>query len=76
MCAVANDDELDEVTLALVKQLCTRARMLMEDANAVALIRASSTHDLQFKIQRARCAVHKMDRLLGAAEALIAREAG
>lgn len=73
MRAVAQDDELDGDTRELVEQLCTRAGMLMEEVSEAALIRASSAHDLSSKIRRARSAVQKMDRLLSAAEVLIAR---
>ena len=71
LCGMADVDHLDEETRALVEQLCTRAGMLMEDASVQALVRAASLNDLRLKVERSRFAVRHMERLLGAADALL-----
>ena len=68
---MAEVDDLDEDTRALVEQLCTRVGMLMDDASAQALIRAASLDELHLKVERSRLAVRQMDQILGAAEALL-----
>jgi hypothetical protein len=63
--------DLGEETKVLVEQLCTRVGMLMEDTSVQTLIRAGSIDELQLKVERSRVAVRHMDRLLGAADALL-----
>ena len=68
---MAEISDVDEETRVLVEQLCTRAGMLMEDVSVQALTRAASLEDLLLKVEHSRFAVGHMDRLLGAAEALL-----
>lgn len=68
---MADTYDVDEETMVLVEQLCTRVGMLMEDASVRALFRAASLDDLHLKVKRSRFAVRRMDRLLGAANALL-----
>lgn len=68
---MADVDDLDEDPRSLAQQLCTRAGMLMEDESVQALTRAASLDELQLKVGHLRLTVDHMDRLLGAAEALL-----
>ena len=72
---MAETQDIDEDTKSLVEQLCTSAGMLMEDTSVEALVRAPSLAGLRLKVERSRCAVRRMDQLLGAAGALLTREA-
>ena len=63
--------DVDEETMVLVEQLCTRVGMLMEDASVQALARAASLDDLQLKVNLSRFAVRHMYRLLSTANALL-----
>ena len=71
LCVMAETEDIDEDTRALVEQLCTRAGILMEDTSVQALIRAASLDDLHSKVVRSKSAVGGMDRLLNAAYALL-----
>jgi hypothetical protein len=68
---MAEISDVDEETRVLVEQLCTRVGMLMEDVSVQALIRTAPLDELQLKVERLRLTVGHMDRLLGAAEALL-----
>lgn len=71
LCGMADICDVDEETKVLVEQLCTRVGMLMEDASVLAVVRAASLNDLRLKVERSRFAVRHMERLLGAADALL-----
>jgi hypothetical protein len=68
---MAEISDVDEETRVLVEQLCTRVGMLMEDVSVQALIRTVPLDELQLKVERLRLTVRHLDRLLGAAEALL-----
>jgi hypothetical protein len=71
LSVMADVDDLDEDTRALVEQLCTRVGTLMEDASVLALVRAVSLDELYWKVKRSGFAVRQMDQILGTADTLL-----
>ena len=60
---------MDDDTIELIQQLCTRVGMIMEDASPVALI-TEPADDLSEKVEALRRATSRASALVAAADAL------
>jgi hypothetical protein len=63
---------MDEDTLALVRQLCTRAGTLMEDASVTALVWNPRELSVGGRLEDLKDAIEQMRALIAAAQALLA----
>ena len=70
MVGMTGPEELDDDTIDLINQLCTRVGMLMEDAALTALHRSGSVHELKPWLLRLESSVTSMASLISAARAL------
>lgn len=63
---------MDDDTLSLVRQLCTRAGTLMEDVSVAALVWDPEKLSVSGRVEELKSAIEQMRALIAAAQALLA----